>query len=678
MLKRLSYLILVGLVMLTDLPQPQSSYGQESYAPITSTNFSQVGVVNALERGDTVPHMAFDTEDSDILHSWWSTTGTHAQWSLSQTKTVANETMVVGDALMRSPDGNYWAASQSDNTIQVTDADGNSIRTLGGFQQVSNFISFNPTSTMLAATAPTDNLHIWTIDPENNRQRIIPGEAPVRFSADGYLLAFVNPDNLNEVIVENLPGVMAEQIETTLSILTGHYAPITDITISPDSLTIATASEDGTISLWNPYNGAEKLVLLGHRYPVQRIAFNPAGTLLVSVDSGGVIHGFDVATGALVGTVLSFNLTDTTPTELVWNIDGSLFAITGENFGNMVIFGVGGKQNDLSTTPVLSNIEPFTVENTAQGTVEFDVLGGANPINPVGCVIRGGDTVLAVARAENDAWLVLSNSPTCEGAVWIRAAVIQWDRQANLDALPILETASHPAPLVRIPDYEARCTGTLGEPILSSINPNPSVYPPEGIPTELQATLDTGIDALVCHEYVPVRIENCHYLGPGNYSYIFTRYRTDDHIRLIDYDDGTVIASHKFNGLEPPLCPDKTERGEVYGDPPPAEDWAPWVQQIMTSALDQPYLRTTVRIGNLNIRDLPGTDSDVMNRIAVGTPLTLLARDASGEWVAVLLPDMTQGWAFTEYLNISSLVDVESLPISADSGPDIPIIITQY
>lgn len=94
---------------------------------------------------------------------------------------------------------------------------------------------------------------------------------------------------------------------------------------------------------------------------------------------------------------------------------------------------------------------------------------------------------------------------------------------------------------------------------------------------QLAAASETGIDVIICHAYSVVRIENCHYLDPGNYSDIYIRYRTDDTVQLVNCETGRVITQRKFEGTNPSACPDEIVRGEIYGDPPTPDEWLFWV-----------------------------------------------------------------------------------------------------
>lgn len=62
------------------------------------------------------------------------------------------------------------------------------------------------------------------------------------------------------------------------------------VAFSPDGLTVATASKDQTIRVWDPANGQEMLCLNGHRAWVNGVAFHADGGMLASVDHAGNIR----------------------------------------------------------------------------------------------------------------------------------------------------------------------------------------------------------------------------------------------------------------------------------------------------------------------------------------------------------------------------------------------------
>jgi WD40 repeat protein len=62
-----------------------------------------------------------------------------------------------------------------------------------------------------------------------------------------------------------------------------HSGSVTHTAFSPDGSRLATASQDGTVRIWNPYTDApEQLVLRGHTGGVGAVAWSPDGTRLAS------------------------------------------------------------------------------------------------------------------------------------------------------------------------------------------------------------------------------------------------------------------------------------------------------------------------------------------------------------------------------------------------------------
>ena len=77
----------------------------------------------------------------------------------------------------------------------------------------------------------------------------------------------------------------------------GHRDIINDIAFSPDGKTIATASNDNQIKLWN-LDGGSIDTLSGHEGSVKKIVFSSDGNNLVSISSDRTIKLWDVSTGS--------------------------------------------------------------------------------------------------------------------------------------------------------------------------------------------------------------------------------------------------------------------------------------------------------------------------------------------------------------------------------------------
>lgn len=73
----------------------------------------------------------------------------------------------------------------------------------------------------------------------------------------------------------------------------GHTGLVFDVAVSPDGSTLATASFDNTIKLWDIKTAKEKTTLKGHTAPVYSVAFSPDGSLIASSGADNTIRVWD-------------------------------------------------------------------------------------------------------------------------------------------------------------------------------------------------------------------------------------------------------------------------------------------------------------------------------------------------------------------------------------------------
>lgn len=93
-----------------------------------------------------------------------------------------------------------------------------------------------------------------------------------------------------------------------LASLSGHSQAVKSVTFSPDGKILATASDDKTIKLWQIETLEEIYTLLGHSHAVKSVAFSPDGQILASGSWDKTIKLWDVNTGTEICTMTGHQL----------------------------------------------------------------------------------------------------------------------------------------------------------------------------------------------------------------------------------------------------------------------------------------------------------------------------------------------------------------------------------
>ena len=111
----------------------------------------------------------------------------------------------------------------------------------------------------------------------------------VSFSPDGQTLASASNDNTVR-LWNTATGICRQALE-------GHSGWVKTVAFSPDGQTLASASYDNTVRLWDIATGVCRQALKGHSSGVSAVAFSPDGQTLASASYDKTIRLWDIATG---------------------------------------------------------------------------------------------------------------------------------------------------------------------------------------------------------------------------------------------------------------------------------------------------------------------------------------------------------------------------------------------
>jgi WD40 repeat protein/serine/threonine protein kinase len=186
------------------------------------------------------------------------------------------------DLVALSPDGNLLVAGggfgQSLRWIDLRTG------TNGILHGASFKVWFSPDSRTLASPqregGKESGIQLWQIEAGQVRTKAVietPGST-VAFSPDSQLLATAaGPEDLDNVI-----HLWDAQTGKARGVLTGHKQLIWSLAFSPDGKTLASASDDGTLRLWNVATRRELLSIRRLGVGLRGLAFSPDGQLLVA------------------------------------------------------------------------------------------------------------------------------------------------------------------------------------------------------------------------------------------------------------------------------------------------------------------------------------------------------------------------------------------------------------
>ncbi|HIK39502.1 AAA-like domain-containing protein [Thermoleptolyngbya sp. M55_K2018_002] len=193
--------------------------------------------------------------------------------------------------------------------------------------------------------AKTDKVLAQAVQGADETNRLVGhqgGVLAVDQSADGKWIASGGTDRT--VKLWKPDGTLVRTLSTSA---TPH-----GIHISPNSQFVAAANVDGMVQLWT-LDGTVSLTLKGHTAPVWNVTFSPDSRFLVSASGDRTLKLWRVADGSLVRTLTGY---DAATWQAVFSPDGQQIA-SGSTDGKLTFWTVDGtliRSIQVSDTPVWS------------------------------------------------------------------------------------------------------------------------------------------------------------------------------------------------------------------------------------------------------------------------------------------------------------------------------------